>query len=265
MDYDNLKPAEVVHSTPPRMGFFSKLGFVSKAIFLKANRDLNRANMEKNEYKDEIAHLKKKLSEFAGRLDSVVALKSENEKLRYCVTELYEFNRRHYANGYFQRHILTECCRALGIDFFAAFKEHIGLSKTNGQRRVENFCLYRDLAAAKSGYAKWCETAKTKIPFEAWLFELADDATVEYAANTPSADAKPLAAKDLISTVEEAEAFLMGFAADRDGMATGYYHNAAERLFGAASPKTIAEVEEAKRHIAARNRNAQNSQEVANG
>ena len=264
MDYENLKPAEVVHSTPPRMGFFSKLGFVSKALFLKANRDLNRANLEKNEYRDEIAHLKKKLSEFAGRLDSVVALQTENEKLRYCVTELYEFNRRHYANGYFQRHILTECCRALGIDFFAAVKEHIGLSKTNGQQRAKNFFLYRDLAAAKSGYAKWCETAKTKIPFEAWLFEYADDATIEYAANTPSADAKPLAAKDLISTVEEAEAFLMGFAADRDGMATGYYHNAAERLFGAASPKTIAEVEEAKKLIAAQKRNEQ-GQEASNG
>ena len=56
----------------------------------------------------------------------------------------------------------------------------------------------------------------------------------------------------------------MGFAADRDGMATGYYHNAAERLFGAASPKTIAEVEEAKKLIAAQKRNEQ-GQEASNG
>ena len=181
--------------------------------------------------------------------------KEKSRVLEDALTDIFDFTMRHFRNDFFMRHVLMECCQGLRMDFLTKFKEATQGEADNSNARMKRHEVYGDAVSAKDGYETFVrryqkDTKKPcPTPFE-WMYLDGDENDTRISANAER-DCKLV--KDLISSPAVAEAYLKS-KNENDGMATGYYHQAAELLFAPLTEQLRQSVHDSADMVANRSR-----------
>lgn len=183
------------------------------------------------------------------------SLKERSRIMEDALSDIFDFTMRHFRNDLFMRHVLMQCCQGLRMDFLTKFKEATQGEEENKDVRMKRHEVYGNAESANDGYDAFVrnypkDTKKPcPTPFE-WMYLDGDENDTRISAKAER-DCKLV--KDLISSPEVAEAYLKSKNGN-DGMATGYYHQAAEFLFESLTEQLRQSVHDVADLVANRNR-----------